>query len=118
MFTHVRRSGSLLLLSSLDGFTHWLETHLLQCPFKKQFLIDCPGCGLQRSLVALLRGDISQAWHYYPPTFPMIVLFVFTFLHIRLAVPQGAFIIRLLYITCAIFIIVNYSLKIYNHQLL
>jgi Protein of unknown function (DUF2752) len=26
----------------------------------------CPGCGITRSVIALLHGDFAQAWHFHP----------------------------------------------------
>lgn len=51
---------------------HWLEQHLFTCYFKSQFGIDCPGCGLQRSFIALLKGDIAESWHYHPALLPLL----------------------------------------------
>lgn len=38
----------------------------LQCPFKLLTGYDCPGCGSQRALHALLHGDVKQAFTYNP----------------------------------------------------
>lgn len=35
-----------------------------RCAFKHITSYDCPGCGVQRALHALLHGDIATAWHY------------------------------------------------------
>lgn len=32
-----------------------------QCPFKAMTGLDCPGCGMTRSLYALLHGDLAGA---------------------------------------------------------
>lgn len=37
-----------------------------KCPTKLIFGIDCPGCGLQRAIHALLHGDIVKAINYNP----------------------------------------------------
>lgn len=34
-----------------------------RCAFKLATGLDCPGCGSQRALHALLHGDIAAAWH-------------------------------------------------------
>lgn len=33
------------------------------CPVKMLTGMDCPGCGSQRMLHALLHGDLVEAWH-------------------------------------------------------
>lgn len=35
-----------------------------KCPFKLLTGLDCPGCGFQRAMHALLHGDIAQAIGY------------------------------------------------------
>jgi len=95
----------------------WLESHLLKCPIKRTLLIDCPGCGLQRSFIALLRGDLAASWHLYPATIPMVFLFGFAMLHLKLDFRRGAFIIKFLYIAIAVIIFANYILKIKTHRL-
>lgn len=35
-----------------------------QCIFHRLTGLQCPGCGMQRMLHALLTGDFQAAWHY------------------------------------------------------
>lgn len=37
-----------------------------KCPVKLFFGLDCPGCGFQRALHALLHGKIKEAYNYNP----------------------------------------------------
>ena len=37
---------------------------MFRCPFKLLTGLDCPGCGFQRALRALLKGDIVGAARY------------------------------------------------------
>lgn len=37
-----------------------------KCPFKLITGLDCPGCGSQRALHALLHADIASAWGANP----------------------------------------------------
>lgn len=53
---------------------NWLKAHLLPCPFKYITGIDCPGCGFQRSLLALVKGDLHQSFSLYPPTIPLLIM--------------------------------------------
>ena len=54
-----------------------IEDYMLPCFSKRIFDVDCPGCGLQRGLVFLLKGDFAAAWGMYPALFAMIPLFGF-----------------------------------------
>ena len=38
----------------------------LPCPFHVLTGLWCPGCGVSRMCLALLRGDLSAAWGYNP----------------------------------------------------
>lgn len=49
----------------------------LPCPFKSVTGIDCPGCGFQRSVVALWEGDLATSFQTYPPAIPILALFAF-----------------------------------------
>ncbi len=35
-----------------------------RCPFLLATGYQCPGCGSQRAIHALLHGDVVSAWHY------------------------------------------------------
>ncbi|MDE5595882.1 MAG: DUF2752 domain-containing protein [Muribaculaceae bacterium] len=37
-----------------------------RCMLRSLTGYDCPGCGLQRAVHALLHGDIAAVWHYNP----------------------------------------------------
>ena len=60
----------------MDAIADWFEGHQGTCLIKSNTGVDCPGCGMQRSIVALLRGDLGEAWDMYPPIFPLLVTFL------------------------------------------
>jgi hypothetical protein len=95
----------------------WLKTHLLGCPIKQYLGIDCPGCGFQRSVLALLEGDFAHSFKLYPPTVPLIALIAFSLAHLKFDFKQGAFLIKILYIGISLLVVINYIYKIFTHQL-
>jgi hypothetical protein len=105
------------VVNSYYSAINWLEKHMLQCPSKKLFGIDCPGCGLQRSVIALFRFDIVESWRVYPPGIFIVVTIVFMLLHLLFGFKEGAFILKMLYIVSAIAIVINYTYKIITNQL-
>lgn len=54
---------------SMNSLSSWM----LPCPVKALTGMECPGCGFQRSLWALLQGDIAGSWHAYPALIPFLV---------------------------------------------
>lgn len=95
----------------------WLSGHMLTCPWRKFFHMDCPGCGFQRSLAALLNGNLHESFALYPATIP--VLFALSlvpvnfFFDLRWAkkLGTGSFIFSL------VVIFIFYIYKIINHQI-
>ena len=57
-------AGLALVLAAGLGYAGWVHlTHLaLPCPFHAVTGLWCPGCGVTRMCLALLRLDISAAW--------------------------------------------------------
>ena len=48
-----------------------------KCVFKLLTGWDCPGCGSQRALHALLHGHIAQAWNFNPFIFFAVPVAIF-----------------------------------------
>ncbi len=58
-------------------FINWLQNHLLPCPFKYLTGIDCPGCGFQRSVMALMQGSFQKSFMLYPAAIPLLLFFAY-----------------------------------------
>jgi hypothetical protein len=63
------RPASLVTLALVVGAL--LPLHLLTdgpsfCPFKIATGLPCPGCGMTRSVVALLHGDLGASLFFHP----------------------------------------------------
>ena len=66
----------------------WLQNYLLPCPFKKLTGLDCPFCGLQRSVIALITGNFRQSLYLYPATIPIIVLIILSLVKLRISIDE------------------------------
>lgn len=64
------------LLSAWSSFLEQADNFFLPCPFKYLTGYDCPGCGFQRSFLALLRGNLQESLHLYPATIPLLLTFL------------------------------------------
>ncbi|WP_316824588.1 DUF2752 domain-containing protein [Pedobacter miscanthi] len=100
------------------SFPDWVANHLFSCPFKANFGLDCPGCGLQRSILALCRGDLIASFKFYPATIPLIFVVLFTIIHLKVDFKFGAQLIKMVFTGVAVIILINYIYKIYTHQLI
>ncbi len=85
---------------------------MLSCPAKKLTGLDCPGCGMQRSTVAALRGDWGGCWETYPPLALVVLVVLLTIGHLTFRWKGGARIVQWAFIAAAIAIVANYFYKI------
>ena len=95
----------------------WLQAHQLVCPVKKYVHIDCPGCGMQRSFIALLQGDIVLSLKLHPVTIPLLLFLFYSVLHFLLKFKNGNRVIVYAYLFITILIVSNYIYKIVNNNI-
>ncbi len=84
---------------------------MLPCLNKQIFGIECPGCGLQRSVIFLLNGEFGAAFAIYPAIYPLVLLFGFLILDQFLKIKYSNIITIVLMISSVVFILTNYILK-------
>jgi hypothetical protein len=53
------------------------DSWMLPCMSKQLLGLDCPGCGIQRSISLLLQGNVVDSFMMYPGLYPGIFLFGF-----------------------------------------
>ncbi len=96
-------------------FINWLQNHLLPCPFKYLTGIDCPGCGFQRSFLALLQGNLHKSFLFYPPAIPLLMFFSYGLAdkYFKLDNQQNQLKKSLFVVTGAI-ILVSYCIKLWS----
>ena len=90
----------------------WLESHMGTCAFHDQTGMICPGCGIQRSIIALLRGGVLESILLFPALLPLIAMFAFMGLHLAFRLRHGALILKILYFTNTALIAGNYICQI------
>ena len=99
----------------LHRIISWMESHQGTCSFREHAGIDCPGCGLQRSILALLEGDLLESILLFPALLPLTVMFVFLGIHLVFNLKHGALILKILYIGNISIILLNYIIKLMIH---
>jgi Protein of unknown function (DUF2752) len=95
----------------LTTIAQWLHNHMLECTSKKYLHIECPGCGLQRSFIALLQGNFMQSLQLHPATIPLMATIIITALHLIFKFNNGAAYIKTLFIITAILTAIFYIYK-------
>lgn len=91
-----------------------LKDYMLPCINKKIFGIDCLGCGLQRSILLLLKGDYMEAFYMYPAIYTLIILLAFVIINYRKKFKNSKKITTTLVILNSIIIVISYVIKM-NH---
>ena len=89
-----------------------LEEYMLPCLNKKLFGFDCPGCGMQRSLMLIFEGDFVGAFYMYPAIYLMIPLSLAIIISTFYKYKHASKIINSLAILTITTIITTYLIKI------
>lgn len=84
---------------------------MMTCPYKSLTGIDCPGCGMQRSFLELLKGNFSDSFHLYPALLPVIFTLLFTALHLYFRFKNGAKYIKYSYLGTVAVVVLSYTIK-------
>lgn len=58
-----------------------LEDYLIPCMNKKLFGVECMGCGTQRALLLIVKGDFVAAFHMFPAIYTLLLFFLCLGLH-------------------------------------
>ncbi|MEL4454960.1 DUF2752 domain-containing protein [Lutimonas vermicola] len=84
---------------------------MLSCQWKEMGM-ECLGCGFQRSVVLVLKGDFQHAFLLYPAIYTLFLMMIFLGLHLRFNFSKGHSILKWLFILNIVIIVVNYILKL------
>ncbi len=72
---------------------------------------ECPGCGTQRAILELLKGNFIGSVTIYPPIITNLLLVLLLVVHLVFKLNHGARFIKNLFILNVIVMVLNY---IYN----
>ncbi len=92
-------------------FLDWLEHHLLPCPTKFFFGVECPGCGMQRAIIELLRGNLVESIKLYPPLIPMLLMLVVLIINLKVNSAVWQKVLKYFFIANVAIILINYIFK-------
>lgn len=88
------------------------EQEMFKCVIKSKLGVECPGCGLQRSFWQLMEGNIKESISLYPALIPIILMFLFLFLHLIFNFKKGHVWILSMFIFNSTLLLLNYLFKI------
>ncbi|PLX10356.1 MAG: hypothetical protein C0597_16885 [Marinilabiliales bacterium] len=95
-----------------EKFIHWLESHQQACFYKRFLGVECPGCGMQRSFIELLKGNFIESLKMFPALVPTIILVLYLFLHLIFKYKNGANTLKYLFIFNTSIVVLNYIYKL------
>jgi uncharacterized phage infection (PIP) family protein YhgE len=97
----------------MTSLLHNPEEYMLPCLNKQLLGTECMGCGIQRSLLLVLKGEFAQAFFMYPAIYTLILLFTLVGINIFKPSRLIAKLIVILAITNVLVIIGSFIIKNY-----
>ena len=91
-----------------------MEEYMIPCMTKKYFGVDCLGCGTQRALALIFKGEFTDAFHMFPAIYTTILLFMVLGLNFIDRTPNYHKAIISLAIINAVIMVISYIYKITN----
>ena len=88
-----------------------IEDYMLPCLNKQLFGIDCPGCGIQRSLVHIVHGEFIAAFNMYPAIYTLLFFGGFIVLNLKMKFKYAQKIILIFAVLNILIIIGSYIIK-------
>nr|WP_221270987.1 DUF2752 domain-containing protein [Pedobacter sp. AK017] len=93
------------------------DVFFLPCPFKALTGFDCPGCGFQRAVLELLKGNLPESFQLYPPAIPILITLAVALSARYLSKKNNPLLIKTLFLITGSIIIGSYLFKIlYPHM--
>ncbi len=96
-------------------FISFVEQNQFECLYVKYVGIRCPGCGMQTSVIHLLKGNFLESFKAYPPLFPLLIMFAYLICHVIFKFKNGAKNLIYLYFINIFIIFANYIYQLINN---
>jgi len=96
----------------IKKIVEWLESNMQSCFYKKHFGVECPGCGMQRSFIELLKGNFTESLVLFPALIPTIIMLFYLILHLFFKFAKGAQTLKILFIINTSIIVLSYIYKL------
>ncbi len=100
----------------METITNFLEQHLFTCSVKSLLGVECPGCGMQRAFIALLRGDLKESLSLNPSLLPFLFTVIYAICHLIFSFTNGAKFIVIFFASTLAIVIVNFVVKLILHS--
>ncbi len=95
-----------------EKIIEWLESRMGSCFYKRYFGIECPGCGMQRSFIELLKGNLIESFVLFPALLPTLFLIIYLILHLIFKFRNGANFLKNLFIINTSIVVLSYIYKL------
>ena len=81
---------------------------MLSCSWKTFLDQECMGCGMQRAIILLLKGEFLASIKMYPALIPLLVMFGYLAFHLKFNFENGPQILKYLFIFNVLLIVINF----------
>jgi hypothetical protein len=91
------------------------KLYLIPCIFKSLFGYECPGCGIQRSFILLIKGQLQESLEMYPALIPLILLVLYSIFTRYYPKYKNKYLLIILSIVSFILISFNYYFELKSY---
>lgn len=105
----------IIKIKPMHKLLDYFESHMLSCMYKKYLGVECPWCGIQRSLYLLLKGEIKESFLTFPALLPILGMLLFLIIHLIFKIRNGHKILLSIFTVDAAIIVTSYIIKIISN---
>ncbi|MFB6306028.1 MAG: DUF2752 domain-containing protein [Flavobacteriales bacterium] len=96
-----------------QNIIEFIKHNMQQCSFLEYLGMPCPGCGIQRSVLLLVKGEFLNSLIMYPALIPIFILLIYLLLHLKFRFKNGAEILKYTFFIAIGLKMGNYFLILY-----